>query len=68
MWERALGRRYANLGPLYGLVNYKKGEMAMGSGMKSVCAVGTLLLLILGCASLQPKPPVDRDSVEPGSA
>ncbi len=39
----------------------------MGSGMKSFCALGALLLLILGCASLQPKPPVDRDSVEPGS-
>lgn len=41
--------------------------MAMGSGMRSLWAVGALLLLILGCASLQPKPPVDRDSVEPGN-
>lgn len=39
----------------------------MGSGMRSLWAVGALLLLILGCASLQPKPPVDRDSVEPGN-
>jgi thiol peroxidase len=39
----------------------------MGSGMKSLSAVVALLLLILGCAPLQPKPPVDRDSVEPGS-
>jgi hypothetical protein len=34
--SRDLGRRYASLGPLYGLLNYKKREMAMGSGMKSV--------------------------------
>ncbi|UCB49262.1 MAG: peroxiredoxin [Deltaproteobacteria bacterium] len=39
----------------------------MDSRMKSLCAVGVLLLLILGCASLQPKPPVNRDSVKPGS-
>lgn len=39
----------------------------MDSRMKSLCAVGILCLLMLGCASLQPKPPVDRDSVEPGS-
>jgi thiol peroxidase len=35
--------------------------------MTSFCAVGLVLLLILGCASLQPKPPVDRESVQPGS-
>lgn len=39
----------------------------MNSRMKSLCMAGILLLLILGCASLQPKPPVNRDSVEPGS-
>ncbi len=39
----------------------------MDSRMKSICAVGVLLLLILGCASLKPKPPVNRDSVKPGS-
>jgi thiol peroxidase len=35
--------------------------------MPSFCTVGLLLLLVLGCASLQPKPPVDRLSVQPGS-
>jgi thiol peroxidase len=39
----------------------------MNSRMTSFCTVGLLLLMILGCASLQPKPPVDRDSVQPGS-
>jgi thiol peroxidase len=39
----------------------------MDSRMKSLCSVGVLLLLILGCASLQTKPPMDRNSVEPGS-
>jgi thiol peroxidase len=39
----------------------------MYSRMKSLVTVGVLLLLILGCASLQPKPSVDRNSVEPGS-
>lgn len=39
----------------------------MNSRMTPFCTVGLLLLMILGCASLQPKPPVDRDSVQPGS-
>lgn len=39
----------------------------MNSKMPFFCTVGLLLLLILGCASLQPKPPVDRLSVQPGS-
>jgi thiol peroxidase len=39
----------------------------MNSRMTSFCTVGLLLLMLLGCASLQPKPPVDRDSVQPGS-
>jgi len=39
----------------------------MNSRMRSFCTVGLLLLLILGCTSLQPRPPVDRDSVQPGS-
>ena len=40
----------------------------MESRMKSLCMAGVLFFLILGCASLQSKPPVNRDSVEPGSA
>lgn len=39
----------------------------MNSRMTSFCTLGLLLLLILGCASLRPKPPVDRLSVQPGS-
>ena len=39
----------------------------MNSRMRSFCTLGLLLLLILGCASLRPKPPVDRLSVQPGS-
>jgi len=39
----------------------------MNSRMTSFCTLGILLLLILGCASLRPKPPVDRLSVQPGS-
>lgn len=42
--------------------------MLMNSRMTSFCTVGLLLLLILGCASFRPKPPVDRLSVQPGSA
>ena len=39
----------------------------MNSRVTSFCTLGLLLLLILGCASLRPKPPVDRLSVQPGS-
>jgi thiol peroxidase len=39
----------------------------MNSRITSFCTVGLLFLLILGCASLRPKPPVDRLSVQPGS-
>jgi thiol peroxidase len=39
----------------------------MNSRILSLCTVGLLLLLILGCASLRPKPPVDRLSVQTGS-
>jgi thiol peroxidase len=35
--------------------------------MTLLCTVGLLTLLILGCAYLQPKPPVNRGSVQPGS-
>jgi thiol peroxidase len=39
----------------------------MNSRITSFCTVGLLFLLVLGCASLRPKPPVDRLSVQPGS-
>ena len=39
----------------------------MNSRMPSFCTVGLVFLLVLGCASLKPKPPVDRLSVQPGS-
>jgi thiol peroxidase len=48
------------------MANRKKGGMVMDSKMKSLCVAGVHLLLMLGCASLQSTPPVDRVSVEPG--
>jgi thiol peroxidase len=38
----------------------------MNSRITFFCTVGLIFLLILGCASLRPKPPVDRLSVQPG--
>ncbi|NIO09273.1 MAG: redoxin family protein [Deltaproteobacteria bacterium] len=38
----------------------------MGSKKSLIWSVCVLFLVIIGCAPIQPKPPVDRASVEPG--
>lgn len=38
----------------------------MGSKKSFIWSVCVLLLVIIGCAPIQPKPPVDRASIEPG--
>ena len=64
-WD--LRERRVNLGSWAPTAKQKRGESIMDSRIGYLCAVGVLCLLVLGCPSPQSKPPVDHDSVEPGS-